>query len=247
LTSDPDLPASPHTLRMGANTSSSSYPTVASSGSGGNSNSSSSNGNLSALPMGMGEMSGGAGAYGSGSSCGPSGNAGGAPGIVISGAHYHRDQRRKRATGFATLKRKFIRRRRSSKACDHARVLRDFVSDWAPVELAALCEEFEALSALRDLSVSITFPYNPLLDDLLTELSYRCKPSWHDHRQPHLSRTWPPFMKRICAPIVIWSFVERYSQSIVQYYRHVVYIFGTCWQDVLVSERAYVSSYPLPP
>ncbi|KAH8354637.1 hypothetical protein KR084_000250 [Drosophila pseudotakahashii] len=131
---------------MGANTSSSSYPTVASSGSGGAN--SSSNGNLSALPMGMAEMSSGGG----GSSCGPNAG-GGAPGIVISGAHYHRDQRRKRATGFATLKRKFIRRRRSSKACDHARVLRDFVSDWAPVELAALCEEFEALSALRDLSV----------------------------------------------------------------------------------------------
>lgn len=70
-----------------------------------------------------------------------------------SGAHYHRDQRRKRVTGFATLKRKFIRRRRSSKACDHARVLRDFVSEWTPLELAALCEEFEALAALRDLSV----------------------------------------------------------------------------------------------
>lgn len=70
-----------------------------------------------------------------------------------SGTHYHRDQRRKRVTGFATLKRKFIRRRRSSKACDHARVLRDFVSEWTPLELAALCEEFEALAALRDLSV----------------------------------------------------------------------------------------------
>ncbi|XP_016996188.1 BTB/POZ domain-containing protein 7 [Drosophila takahashii] len=139
---------------MGANTSSSSsYPTVASSGSGGGGGggSSSSNGNLSSLPMGMAEMSSSSG----GGSCGQNAAAGGAPGIVISGtgAHYHRDQRRKRATGFATLKRKFIRRRRSSKACDHARVLRDFVSDWAPVELAALCEEFEALSALRDLSV----------------------------------------------------------------------------------------------
>lgn len=72
---------------------------------------------------------------------------------ACSGTHCHRDQRRKRVTGFATLKRKFIRRRRSSKACDHARVLRDFVSEWTPLELASLCEEFEALAALRDLSV----------------------------------------------------------------------------------------------
>lgn len=69
------------------------------------------------------------------------------------GASHYREQRRKRVTGFATLKRKFIRKRRSSKACDHARILRDFVSDWTPLELAALCEEYEALAALRDLSV----------------------------------------------------------------------------------------------
>lgn len=73
------------------------------------------------------------------------------------GGPHFREQRRKRVTGFATLKRKFIRRRRSSKACDHARVLRDFVSDWTPLELAALCEEYEALAALRDLSVSLSF------------------------------------------------------------------------------------------
>lgn len=72
----------------------------------------------------------------------------------LSGGPPFREHRRKRVTGFATLKRKFIRRRRSSKACDHARVLRDFVSDWTPLELAALCEEYESLAALRDLSVS---------------------------------------------------------------------------------------------
>ncbi|XP_055914389.1 BTB/POZ domain-containing protein 7 [Eupeodes corollae] len=77
---------------------------------------------------------------------------GGSSGGPGGGPHF-REQRRKRVTGFATLKRKFIRRRRSSKACDHARVLRDFVSDWSPLELAALCEEYEALAALKDLSV----------------------------------------------------------------------------------------------
>lgn len=70
-----------------------------------------------------------------------------------SGGVYIRDQRRKKVTGFATLKKKFIRRRRSSKACDHGRVLRDFLSDWSPIELASLLEEYEALAALKDLSV----------------------------------------------------------------------------------------------
>ncbi|XP_030378792.1 BTB/POZ domain-containing protein 7 [Scaptodrosophila lebanonensis] len=141
---------------MGANTSSGGYP-MTTAASGGGSSSGNTNGNLSLLlPMSASGMTT-AGATGSGG--GPGGGVGGSGGVVggsaaiYGGAHYHREQRRKRVTGFATLKRKFIRRRRSSKACDHARVLRDFVSDWAPLELAALCEEYEALSALRDLSV----------------------------------------------------------------------------------------------
>lgn len=70
----------------------------------------------------------------------------GAAGVVIR-------ERRKKVTGFATLKKKLIRRRRSSKACDHGRVLREFVSNWSPIELSGLLEEYEALAALKDLSV----------------------------------------------------------------------------------------------
>ncbi|CAH1153456.1 unnamed protein product [Phaedon cochleariae] len=62
-------------------------------------------------------------------------------------------ERKKKVTGFATLKKKFIRRRRSSKACDHGRMLRELVSDWSPLEVAALLEEYEALAALKDLCV----------------------------------------------------------------------------------------------
>ncbi|XP_037935800.1 BTB/POZ domain-containing protein 7-like [Teleopsis dalmanni] len=121
---------------MGANTSTSGYPMVSSSAS-------SSNSGL-LLPTSAAMT---AGASGSGGGPGGSSFAG------AGGGPHFREQRRKRVTGFATLKRKFIRRRRSSKACDHARVLRDFVSDWTPLELAALCEEYEALAALRDLSM----------------------------------------------------------------------------------------------
>ncbi|KAH8273302.1 hypothetical protein KR018_008292 [Drosophila ironensis] len=133
---------------MGASNSSNSYPNIASSGSVANNNASS-NGNISvnfpATMVASGAVGVAPGGY--------SAASGGTSGSVLNGSQYHREQRRKRTTGFATLKRKFIRRRRSSKACDHARVLRDFVSDWTPMELASLCEEFEALSALRDLSV----------------------------------------------------------------------------------------------
>uniref|UniRef100_V9IEG6 Uncharacterized protein n=1 Tax=Apis cerana TaxID=7461 RepID=V9IEG6_APICE len=36
-------------------------------------------------------------------------------------------EKKKKMTGFATLRKKFIRRRRSSKACDHGRIIRDLV------------------------------------------------------------------------------------------------------------------------
>ncbi|KAJ9595461.1 hypothetical protein L9F63_013372 [Diploptera punctata] len=62
-------------------------------------------------------------------------------------------ERKKKVTGFATLRKKFIRRRRSSKACDHGRVLRELVAEWGPLEVGALLEEYEALAALKDLSV----------------------------------------------------------------------------------------------
>ncbi|KFB36365.1 AGAP002951-PA-like protein [Anopheles sinensis] len=93
-----------------------------------------------------------AGGLGYGPMCGPGGGAGGGsgsgggPGAVVR-------ERRKKVTGFATLKKKLIRRRRSSKACDHGRVLREFVSSWSPMELSALLEEYESLAALKDLSV----------------------------------------------------------------------------------------------
>lgn len=64
-----------------------------------------------------------------------------------------RDRKKIKVTGFATLRKKFIRKRRSSKACDHGRVIRDVVADWSPLEVAALLEEYEALASLKDLSM----------------------------------------------------------------------------------------------
>jgi len=61
-------------------------------------------------------------------------------------------------TGFATLRRKLIRRagRRcgfAHKAADHGRALRDHVGEWSPAELNALVEEYDATAALKDLAV----------------------------------------------------------------------------------------------
>ena len=72
---------------------------------------------------------------------------------LIDYVNYISRERKKKVTGFATLRKKFIRRRRSSKACDHGRVLRELVAEWGPLEVGALVEEYEALAALKDLSV----------------------------------------------------------------------------------------------
>ncbi|XP_053638043.1 BTB/POZ domain-containing protein 7 isoform X3 [Cherax quadricarinatus] len=62
-------------------------------------------------------------------------------------------EKKKKLTSLATLRKKLIRRRRSSKSCDHARVIRELVSDWMVREVTALYEEYEASAALKDLTV----------------------------------------------------------------------------------------------
>jgi len=85
-------------------------------------------------------------------------------------------ERRKKVTGFATLRKKLISRRRRSSKHDHGRILREFVSNWSPVELFSLLEEYEALSSLKDLTMQAELsrpPATTFKQDLST--LYDCK------------------------------------------------------------------------
>ncbi|KAG7199914.1 hypothetical protein KM043_014357 [Ampulex compressa] len=85
-------------------------------------------------------------------------------------------EKKKKMTGFATLRKKFIRRRRSSKACDHGRIIRDLVSTWTRLEATALLEEYEALAALKDLHVQAELarpPATTFKQDLSTLYDYK--------------------------------------------------------------------------
>ncbi|KAK0161755.1 hypothetical protein PV327_008171 [Microctonus hyperodae] len=85
-------------------------------------------------------------------------------------------EKKKKGTGFTTLRKKFIRRRRSSKACDHGRVIRELVSTWSPLEASALLEEYEALAALKDLHVQAELARPPAAtfkQDLSTLYDYK--------------------------------------------------------------------------
>lgn len=62
-------------------------------------------------------------------------------------------EKKRKISGFATLRKKLIRRRRTSKSFDHAKVMREFVSGWGGWELNALVEEYDAAAALKDLVV----------------------------------------------------------------------------------------------
>lgn len=85
-------------------------------------------------------------------------------------------ERRKKLTGFATLRKKLISKRRRSSKHDHGRVLREFLSNWSPAEMFSLLEEYEALSALKDLSMQAELarpPATTFKQDLST--LYDCK------------------------------------------------------------------------
>ncbi|XP_076128849.1 BTB/POZ domain-containing protein 7 isoform X2 [Alosa pseudoharengus] len=78
---------------------------------------------------------------------GGGGGAGGGPG--------ERPQdRKKKSSGLATLKRRFIKRRKSSRSADHARQLRELLACWDVRDAHALVEEYEGTAALKELSLA---------------------------------------------------------------------------------------------
>ncbi|GAA6109222.1 BTB/POZ domain-containing protein 7-like isoform X1 [Tachysurus ichikawai] len=70
------------------------------------------------------------------------------------GGHDRVPERKKRSSGLATLKRRFIRRRRASRSADHARHMRELLSGWHVCDANALVEEYEGTAALKELSLA---------------------------------------------------------------------------------------------
>lgn len=70
------------------------------------------------------------------------------------GGHDRVPERKKRTSGLATLKRRFIRRRKASRSVDHARHMRELLSGWHVCDVNALVEEYEGTAALKELSLA---------------------------------------------------------------------------------------------
>uniref|UniRef100_A0AAY4D5K5 BTB domain-containing protein n=1 Tax=Denticeps clupeoides TaxID=299321 RepID=A0AAY4D5K5_9TELE len=67
---------------------------------------------------------------------------------------YSPQDKKKKSSGLATLKRRFIKRRKSSRSADHTRQMRDLVSGWDVRDVNALVEEYEGTAALKELSLA---------------------------------------------------------------------------------------------
>lgn len=64
-----------------------------------------------------------------------------------------KEKKRKNLTSLATLRKRLVRRRRTSKSFDHAQVFREFLSNWNIRDVLQLVEEYESNSLLKELSI----------------------------------------------------------------------------------------------
>lgn len=62
-------------------------------------------------------------------------------------------ERKKKVPNLSSLKRKIVKRRRSSKAQDHSKSIRELIGTWNPLDVYSLVEEYDALSALKELTI----------------------------------------------------------------------------------------------
>nr|XP_033807661.1 BTB/POZ domain-containing protein 7 isoform X1 [Geotrypetes seraphini]XP_033807662.1 BTB/POZ domain-containing protein 7 isoform X1 [Geotrypetes seraphini]XP_033807663.1 BTB/POZ domain-containing protein 7 isoform X1 [Geotrypetes seraphini] len=68
-------------------------------------------------------------------------------------SHEKPQDKKKKTSGLATLKKKFIKRRKSNRSADHAKQMRELLSGWDVRDVNALVEEYEGTSALKELSL----------------------------------------------------------------------------------------------
>lgn len=85
-------------------------------------------------------------------------------------------EKKKKASKFATLRKKLIRIRRHSRSMDYAKALREMISSWSVRDVSALVQEYEASAALKELHVAANLA-RPTARTLRQDLSmlYDCK------------------------------------------------------------------------
>uniref|UniRef100_A0A4W3GWD2 BTB (POZ) domain containing 7 n=1 Tax=Callorhinchus milii TaxID=7868 RepID=A0A4W3GWD2_CALMI len=68
-------------------------------------------------------------------------------------SHEKPQDKKKKSSGLATLKKRFIKRRKSNRSADHAKHMRELLSGWDVRDVNALVEEYEGTAALKELAL----------------------------------------------------------------------------------------------
>ncbi|GCC27457.1 hypothetical protein chiPu_0005881 [Chiloscyllium punctatum] len=68
-------------------------------------------------------------------------------------SHEKPQDKKKKSSGLATLKKRFIKRRKSNRSADHAKQMRELLSGWDVRDVNALVEEYEGTAALKELAL----------------------------------------------------------------------------------------------
>lgn len=87
-----------------------------------------------------------------------------------------KEKRKKGVSKFATLRKKLVRVRRQSRSFDHAKAIREMLSVWPLEDIRILVQEYEASTALKELSLAASLA-RPPAHSLRYDLSrlYDCK------------------------------------------------------------------------
>ena len=81
--------------------------------------------------------------------------------FTVSDSDLSSRDKKKKASKFATLRKKLIRVRRHSRSCDYGKPLRELISSWSVRDVSALVNEYEALIALKEIAISTNLARPP--------------------------------------------------------------------------------------
>ena len=84
--------------------------------------------------------------------------------------------KKKKASKFATLRKKLIRVRRHSKSLDYGRALRELITSWSVRDLSSLVQQYEALVTMKELAITTNLsrpPANTFRQDLSHVYDYK--------------------------------------------------------------------------
>ncbi|XP_050406093.1 BTB/POZ domain-containing protein 7 [Patella vulgata] len=89
---------------------------------------------------------------------------------VVSDSELSAKEKKKKASKFATLRKKLSRVRRHSRSLDYGKSLKELLSTWNVRDISSLVREYDAMAALKELAISANMA-RPIANSLRQDLS----------------------------------------------------------------------------